>query len=413
MEEKYISDRILYIYEKFLEILLMQIRSLYEEYDETYLDEFELKYREKYKNLISKLLIETDLGDKLTSFLLIEQDNYGLDRSENDIKFVISDIFRNIGVELSVESMMIKDKWKENQVGKLTSEILDLSEKLQSHKLEVEKLNSDIEKEKYENVNLKLEISHITKKLELSKSNSEKKAKDYESNIKNYKNKLDKSEKQNIKLIKEKEELNTKIKKLEKDIVSIKKETINKQSEDQINSISKLKNEVEHLKNGIDLLRSKSSENEKKLKQTINIKEKLEVENKEIEKVLFEKDKEIKLLQQKVKKLSSIKVDPKMTMDEIEAYYSEVCEALRRQLRKTLSGMDNKVIKGQRTMPIASHIDKLAKNLKTIENITEFKSNLDKLILELDQFNNLFEQNDKTSGLIQYINELNKLKSRI
>ncbi|MCU9807028.1 hypothetical protein LEQ06_01795 [Paraclostridium sp. AKS46] len=174
MEEKYISDKVIYIYEQFVEILLMQLRSLYEEYDETYLDEFELKYREKYKNLIRKLLIETDLGDKVTSFFLIEQDIYGLDRRENDIKFIIGDIFRNIGIELSVESMIIKDKWKENQVGKLMSEILDLREQLQLHKLEVEKLNSDIEKEKDENVNLKLQISHITKKLELSKANSEK-----------------------------------------------------------------------------------------------------------------------------------------------------------------------------------------------------------------------------------------------
>lgn len=279
MEEKYISNKVIYIYEQFLEILLMQIRSLYEEYDETYLDEFELKYREKYKNLISNLLIETDLGEKVKSFFIIEEDTYGLDKRENDIKFVIGDIFRKIGIELSVESMMIKDKWKENQVGKLTSEILDLSEQVQLHKLEVDKLNSDIEKEKDENVNLKLQISNIIKKLELSKTKNEKKIKDYEHQIKNYKNKLDNNEHQNTKLIKEKEELNNKIKKLEKDIVSIKKETINKQNEDQINSISKLKNEVDHLKNGIDLLKFKSSENEKKLKQAINIKDKLENSN--------------------------------------------------------------------------------------------------------------------------------------
>lgn len=413
MEEKYISNKVIYIYEQFLEILLMQIRSLYEEYDETYLDEFELKYREKYKNLISNLLIETDLGEKVKSFFIIEEDTYGLDKRENDIKFVIGDIFRKIGIELSVESMMIKDKWKENQVGKLTSEILDLSEQVQLHKLEVDKLNSDIEKEKDENVNLKLQISNIIKKLELSKTKNEKKIKDYEHQIKNYKNKLDNNEHQNTKLIKEKEELNNKIKKLEKDIVSIKKETINKQNEDQINSISKLKNEVDHLKNGIDLLKFKSSENEKKLKQAINIKDKLEIENKDMEKILSEKDKKIKLLQQKLRNISSAQVEPKMNIDEIEVYYREVCEALRKQLRKTLSGMDNKIIEGQRTMPIASHIDKLAKNLKIIENISEFKINLDKLILELDQFNNLFERNGKISGLIQYVEELNKLKSGI
>lgn len=385
MEEKYISDKVVYIYEQFLEILLMQIRSLYEEYDETYLDEFELKYREKYKNLIRKLLIETDLGDKVTSFFLIEEDIYGLDRRENDIKFIIGDIFRNIGIELSVESMIIKDKWKENQVGKLMSEILDLREQLQLHKLEVEKLNSDIEKEKDENVNLKLQISHITKKLELSKANSEKKIKDYEYEIKDYKNKLDNNKNQNTKLIKEKEELNNKIKKLEKDIVSIKNETINNQREDQMNSISKLKKEVEHFKKGIDLLKSKSSE----------------------------KDKQIKVLEEKVNKLSSIKVEPKMTMNEIEDYYSEVCEELRSQLRKTLSDMNNQIIEGQRTMPIAANIDKLARNLKTIENTTEFKCNLGKLISELDQFNNLFERNGKISDLIHYIDELNKLNSKI
>lgn len=383
MEEKYISDKVVYIYEQFLEILLMQIRSLYEEYDETYLDEFELKYREKYKNLIRKLLIETDLGDKVTSFFLIEEDIYGLDRRENDIKFIIGDIFRNIGIELSVESMIIKDKWKENQVGKLMSEILDLREQLQLHKLEVEKLNSDIEKEKDENVNLKLQISHITKKLELSKANSEKKIKDYEYEIKDYKNKLDNNKNQNTKLIKEKEELNNKIKELEKDIVSIKNETINKQSEDQMNSISKLKKEVEHFKKGIDLLKSKSSE----------------------------KDKQIKVLEEKVNKLSSIKVEPKMTMNEIEDYYSQLCEELRSQLRKIVD--KNKIIEGQRTMPIAAKIDKLARNLKTIENTTEFKCNLGKLISELDQFNNLFERNDKISDLIHYIDELNKLNSKI
>lgn len=410
MEDKYISGKVAYIYEQFLEILLMQIRSLYEEYDDTYLDEFELKYRESYRDLINKVLTETDLEDKIKNLILTEMDPYGLDTTENDIRFIISDIFRNVGIELSIESLMIKDKWKADQVGKLTSEISNLSEQVKLHKSEVDKLNDDIDKEKDENVNLKLQIDYTMKKLELAEKNNEKKIKHYEAEIKKYKNKLDEIEKESIKSSKEKEALKAKIKELETDISSINSEAIAKQNDDHIKVISKLKKERDHFKGGIDLLKSKSIEKERELNQLIDKKDKIELENKKLEDILSEKDREIKLLQRKIKKLSSVELAPRITIEEIEEKYNGVCEALRKQLREILR---DKVIEGKRTMPIASDIDKLARSIKSINNITEFKNCLDKLISELAQFDNLFERNDKNSGLMPYIDKLKKLKVKI
>lgn len=441
MRDKYTSNKISYIFEQILELLLIQIRSLYEEYNENYLDEFEINYRNDFRESINKILKEKNLDVKIEELLLLDEDPYGLDTTENEIKFMISDIFREIAIGLSTESMVIKDQWKKEQIENFTNEIQKLSKLIEKYKQEMITLHDNlemrkeqVEREKEKNNNLKIEIENVIKKLDLTEQNLERNIKKSNEQISKYENKLRQSESQNLKLCKENEKLKTekfkltndaknlneeklilkdKVKQLEISIKAIQKETNNKQNDEYIYEINKLKKEKEHLKNGVDLLKNQNKEKENELRKFINEKEKIIIENKELSNMLSEKDKKIRQLQQKINKLSTIKIEPKLTMDEIKSEYNNVYKELFTKLKEIVAIDSNKTVGGQRIMPIVANINKDAIIIKSINDMSTFKTSLENLNRELYQLDDLFSRNGKESGIAYVTQKLKQLKDKI
>lgn len=417
MGEKYTNDKISYIFEQVLELLLIQIRSLYEEYNETHLDEFEINYRNDFKELINNRLKERQLDVKIAEFLLLDQDPYGLDTTENNIKFIISDIFREIAIDLSTESMVIKDQWKKEQIERFTNEVEKLSKVIEKYKQEMISLYDDlemrkeqIEREKEKNNNFKIEIENITKKLDLTEKSLEKNIEKSNEKISKYENKLKQSESQNLKLNKEKEKLeiekskltnnakklnedkeilNNKVNELESFIKVIQKE-VKKQNNENINEINKLKKENEYLKKDVDALKSLNEDKENKLREVISEKEKLEVSIKTIQKEAKKKQND-----DNINEISKLKKEKEHLKNGVDVLKNQNIEK-EKELRKVINEKQKIDIENKELSNMLSEKDKqiikLQQKIKELSIIpTPPKPQIDEIKEEYNKiYNELF-----------------------
>ena len=201
------EERILFIYKKIFEILLIRERSLYGEYWENSIEKYELKYREKMNRL---LLEKGSILKKVTQELMeLDIDQYGLNSSiESEFKGEIEDVLSDISIDLSVESRFLIDDWKEKQFGKKDREIEWLRNDLEEKSFEIDDLENQVSERELEIKNYeqnllknKKEIEYLTKELkekdtkinglEEILNKREKEIKKYEQEIKDKRKELD------------------------------------------------------------------------------------------------------------------------------------------------------------------------------------------------------------------------------
>lgn len=379
MDNKCINNKIEYIYDQFIEILLMQIRSLYEEYDENYLDEFELKWRKDYKLIIDKNIKERELAKIISEFLLIEPDEYGLDMRENDVKFIISDVFRNIGIDLSSEFMLVKDDWKEKQVSIFKEDISRLTEKIEESKYLISDLSKSLDKQTNENKSLNIQIQDISNKLNTAKNNFKK----HESILENYDNQLSKN---NSEILEYKKQLNE-----SKQKSSILENKLQESKEEAM----RFKKEIEHLKKGIEMLKYQNNEKENYKKLIINENEEMK---KEIDKISNE-NKELKLyIDSTIDKLKISNKDLKENEENMLEYKNRLNESEKKslELENILSKykIQNEGLKKDINL-IDNEKEKIYIENKNIKNILQSKeSQIKRLQNQINSLSNFNEIKD-------------------
>lgn len=459
MNDKVINSRISHIFNLFSQVIVMQIQSLYEEYEDIDIDEIEKNYKLNYKNLLDKSSRELDISSIMREFILIEEDTYGLDTKEHDIKNNIENIFHDFSRSLSVESMMLRDKWKKEQVGELEENISYLNDAVKKLSKIKNTLEDELENEKNKSDDLKNELNQFIK----LNSDLIKKSKLSEEKLQNIRQKLENQDKKNEvlsrqnrdlkievqdlkyqnnnlvldkqRLKQEKLNLDEKVKEFQHNISELKNKIklIEMQTSKEGKEISKtnndemkrLKQEYEHLKKGLYLLQSQVKDREKTIDDILGEKNKIYKnyetilnENREIKKVsnqlkdtLKVKDKTIKELEKQIKTVNTRRNIPKVNISNIHYEFNNIYNQVFERLKKI--AMLTKNVEGKSIMMIASKIHKIATNIKSCEDINEIEEILNIFILELSNLNKLLEKNNKESGLIQYIDILVKLKNKI
>ncbi len=394
MEEKHISDKLSYISELFLEILVMQVRSLYEEYNEKDLDEFEIEYRAIFRNLVRKKICEEKLAKLVKKFLLLEADQYGLDKTENNIKCALNGIFTEIGIELSVESIIIKENWKREQVGNLKDEVFNLRKLIEQLNMKVYNLNNSISNYKKEKINLQCNINKIKEKMRLA-----------EIDINEYK-------RNNEMLIEENNKLKLNLDQTKSNIKLENKLEVTKQYNILKEEIDKLKNECEHFRKGISILKSQNREGISLIENLKKENDKITRQNEDLKVLSIEKEEYIKQLEIKINKLKQNEV--KLNKISIEEIHKEH-ESINKELVEKLSEMINKskILNGKNIMRTASEINKFSRGIKNINERSKLSESINKLRGDLIQLNNLFDENGKEAGLKICIDKLERLESKI
>lgn len=176
MEDKIINNRITEIFNLFSQLIVMQIQALYDEYEDMELCEIEEEYKHKYKNLIDRSIKNIDIYCKIKEFIFSEVDYYGLDTRENDIKSDIENFFYDFSKNLSVESMIMRDKWKRKQVGELQESVSFLNDTIKKLREKQQILEQDFESVKMKSKVLSQELDR-TKEKEIEKTEETKKLK--------------------------------------------------------------------------------------------------------------------------------------------------------------------------------------------------------------------------------------------
>lgn len=449
MEEKSIYSRISDIFNLFSDLIVMQIQSLYDDYEEFDLDEIERNYKLNFKNLIDKSSDGLDICLMIKEFIFMEEDPYGLDIKESNIKSDIENIFYDFSRNLSVESMLLRDKWKKEQLGELEENIFYLKDTVNKLNKTKNILEEDLKNTKKKNDDLIKKSKLATDQLQYAKQNLKK---EEEKNLVLSKNNTNLSveiealksqndsltfEKQSLK--EENSNLNIKIKEskqrvlvLEDKINSMEiqlreksKEIMDKKDSDNNKEIKRIKDECEHLTKGIHLLKHQVQEKDKYIDKALKEKDEINkkyneilIENDEFKKkydklkhILESKDKEIEQLAKEIKKSNMPISNPKIDISDIHNEFNDIYTNVFEQLKKI--AMLTKIVEGKNIMMIASKINKIAINIKSSESMSDMKDKLDIFILELGSLNRLLENNAKESGLNKYIDRLEQLQNKL
>lgn len=143
-DKKYIT-----IFNFILEVIIHNSEIFYEQYGEDFIEKFEIKYREKFKHIALNKIKQGDLKEVLFKYFQFDeqQDEYGLQGVESDLKFELEEICRELCSEIDLETRIIKNHMESCELNKLIEE-----------KKVMEKLNSEL---KIKNKELNMSVNSL------------------------------------------------------------------------------------------------------------------------------------------------------------------------------------------------------------------------------------------------------------
>lgn len=433
MSKLEIEIKLMHISSIIFNIVIQNIIATYGELDirveeNNYLENFEAKQRSVYKKIIDEWIKNTEIDKKIQEYILLEKDEYGLDYKNINYINEINDCFFELEREMIINSLEIKNKWKEKVFGDCLKEIeslkLELSDKIQKNEELVELLKiNESELKKLNKDNEQLEKDKEKLRIQVKESNDKQRVAEQNCN----KLRLEKDKLNDLLSSKENdiETLSNKNKELEESIESLKINIANNEGAKK----GDLEKKIIYYEN---LLEKAKEINIKKDKEINKNREQISIKEKEIEDIkiqfnfkeqqvyelkekLIEKDKLISNLMKDLKQKDFIieeeKSKVKIDINEFKNQYKSIEMKIGVIIPSIFK--DVRIIDGESSSNLCSGPHKLNRELTRVKDIEKALELLDSLIKELGLLHKKLLKDKLDYNLEEILNELVDIKEKI